>query len=175
MKVTDEMVARANTVFWHKGDVNGHLREMKAALEAALAPYEAPPFVLSEFELTAKARLYARLCGGEALDATDTRRVYEAIDRANKTLGVAPAVEPLSSDEEQLIRNAEEDAEGDEREAQLQAICALIRKRFSRSTPKPLHRVAFEASIASKHTADSPEYWQEITAAVLAADKAGAK
>lgn len=47
--------------------------------------------------------------------------------------------------------------------------------RFQPPAPKPLHRVAFEASIASKHTADSPEYWQEITAAVLAADKAGAK
>lgn len=43
----------------------------------------------------------------------------------------------LSEDEEQLVQNAEEDSADDPREAQLAALCAIIRRRFPVSEPAP--------------------------------------
>jgi hypothetical protein len=81
-------------------------------------------------------------------------------------LASSAVVVPLSEEEARIVH---ESGDWIGRSTQL---AAILRKRFPRPTPKPLHRIAFEASLASKHAADSEEYWQDITAAVVAAGKA---
>lgn len=94
MLPSDEMVRVACDVYYktaremHPGDdFTWNSEAVASALTAALAPYEAPPFVLSEMGRTAHER--ARL------DLLQCRLHNEAItadfDRAIKTLGVAQA------------------------------------------------------------------------------------
>jgi hypothetical protein len=88
----------------------------------------------------------------------------------------APAVKPLSDAEEQTLRDFERDYLRSEFEDSFELV-DMLRRRFPRPAPKPLHRVAFEASLSAQrqHAVDSEQYWQSIAAAVIAADKAGAQ
>jgi hypothetical protein len=88
VKVSDEMwqtflgVLESANPQAHSGGV------MRAALEAALAPFEAPPFVLSEDEKYAFRAIFEHCEEGHYVYI---QTAQTALDRACKTLGVAQA------------------------------------------------------------------------------------
>jgi hypothetical protein len=87
VKITNEMVVRANSTL---GMLNLSAAEVREGLEAVLAGFEDPPFVLGADESYVHA-----LAGRRELDCDQGMVLSGALDRALKTLGSLPEAAPV--------------------------------------------------------------------------------
>lgn len=113
-------------------DSTGLVRDWcRQVLEDALAPFEAPPFVLSAAEQASYAMFRRRLARNTPDTGVDLTLLLDALDRACKTLGVAQSAPRVVHDAEVTIAldafNGS-DADDDDCRGAMRAALEAVRK-----------------------------------------------